>query len=297
MVNSRLNQSDLDSLCSRTDEQLTNILDSSAAPEQLKESMRYCVLNGGKRIRAMLVYLVSDALGVGELTLADLPAAAIELAHAYSLVHDDLPAMDDDDMRRGKPSCHIQFDEATAILTGDALQTLAIASITEANTLPVATRLTMLSELTKAIGGEGMVGGQIIDLSFENRTASEDELEHMHDLKTGALIRTSIRMGCLLAHADGETTATLDTFGKNLGLAFQVRDDILDATVSSEELGKPSGSDVGSQKSTYVTVLGLTQARKRLAELHAITSDCLAPLGDKGGSLQQLVDFVITRNH
>ena len=142
-----------------------------------------------------------------------------------------------------------------------------------------------------------MVGGQFIDLSFENRPASEDELEHMHHLKTGALIRASIRLGCLLAHANGETNATLDAFGKNLGLAFQVRDDILDATASSEELGKPSGSDVNSQKSTYVTVLGLPEARQRLTELHARTSDCLAPLGDKGRSLQQLADFVITRNH
>jgi geranylgeranyl pyrophosphate synthase len=297
MVSNRLNQSDFDSLRSRADEQLTNILDSSTAPVQLKESMHYCVLNGGKRIRATLVYLVSDALGVSELTLADLPAAAIELAHAYSLVHDDLPAMDDDDMRRGKPSCHVQFDEATAILTGDALQTLAFASITEADNLPIATRLAMLSELTRAIGGEGMVGGQVIDLSFENRAASEDELEQMHHMKTGALIRASIRLGCLLAHADENTNVMLDTFGKNLGLAFQVRDDILDATASSEALGKPSGSDVNSRKSTYVTVLGLPQARQRLAELHARTSDCLAHLGDNGRSLQQLADFVITRNH
>jgi len=297
MVSNRLIQSDFDSLRSRADEQLKNILDSSTAPRQLKESMHYCVLNGGKRIRATLVYLVSNALGVSELSLADQPAAAIELAHAYSLVHDDLPAMDDDDMRRGKPSCHVQFDEATAILTGDALQTLAFASITEADNLPVDTRLAMLFELTKAIGGEGMVGGQFIDLSFENRAASEDELEHMHHLKTGALIRASIRLGCLIAHADGETNATLDAFGKNLGLAFQVRDDILDATASSEELGKPSGSDVNSQKSTYVTVLGLPEAQQRLTELHARTSDCLAHLGDNGRSLQQLVDFVITRNH
>ena len=297
MASNRLNQSDVDSLRSRADEQLTNILDSSTAPPQLKESMHYCVLSGGKRIRATLVYLVCNALGVSELSLADQPAAAVELAHAYSLVHDDLPAMDDDDMRRGKPSCHVQFDEATAILTGDALQTLAFASITQAENLPVATRLTMLSELTKAIGGEGMVGGQVIDLSFENRAASEAELEHMHHLKTGALIRASVRLGCLLAHADEETNAMLNAFGQNLGLAFQVQDDILDATASSAELGKPSGSDVNSKKSTYVTVLGLPEARQRLAELHARTNDCLVHLGDNGRSLRQLTDFVITRNH
>lgn len=259
--------------------------------------MQYCVLNGGKRIRATLVYLVSKALGVDDLTLADQPASAIELAHAYSLVHDDLPAMDDDDMRRGKPSCHIQFDEATAILTGDALQTLAFASITEAHSLTTATRLAMLSELTKAIGGEGMVGGQIIDLSLENRIAREDELEHMHHLKTGALIGASIRLGCLLAQADDDTIASLDAFGRNLGLAFQVQDDILDATASSEDLGKPSGSDVRSQKSTYVTILGLPQSRQRLTDLQAKAGDCLVHLGDNGKSLQQLTDFVTTRNH
>jgi geranylgeranyl pyrophosphate synthase len=280
----------------RSNEQLVRCLDQAKAPEKLSEAMRYSVVNGGKRIRPILVYLTAEALGA-DLSLADKPATALELIHAYSLVHDDLPAMDDDDFRRGKASCHKQYDEATAILAGDALQTLAFQVIADTDKLSATIRIALISDLAKAVGVDGMVSGQALDLSHENNDVDLKELKHMHDLKTGALITTSVRFGGLVAEADKTTLALITDFGKALGLAFQIRDDILDATGNDSDIGKPTGSDEERGKSTYVTTLGLKEAHVRLKEQQSRADEIAASLGPSGASLQQLTNLVVTRNH
>ena len=280
----------------RSNEQLVRCLDQAKAPEKLSEAMRYSVVNGGKRIRPILVYLTAEALGA-DLRLADKPATALELIHAYSLVHDDLPAMDDDDFRRGKASCHKQYDEATAILAGDALQTLAFQVIADTDKLSATIRIALISDLAKAVGVDGMVSGQALDLSHENNDVDLKELKHMHDLKTGALITTSVRFGGLVAEADKTTLALITDFGKALGLAFQIRDDILDATGNDSDIGKPTGSDEERGKSTYVTTLGLKEAHVRLKEQQSRADEIAASLGPSGASLQQLTNLVVTRNH
>ena len=276
--------------------ELNHHLDQANAPSRLVEAMRYSVLNGGKRIRPVLLYLSAEAMG-GDLAKADTPACAIEFAHAYSLIHDDLPAMDDDDVRRGKPSCHIQFDEATAILAGDALQALAYQIVAEDARLPAATRVDMIAGLSHAIGAEGMVAGQIIDLSYENRDVSQRELEQMHHLKTGALISLCVTFGGLIADVDTTTLTILEDFGARLGLAFQIQDDILDAIGHEGETGKPQGSDAAKHKSTYVTTLGLDAARQTLVDLLEEANDNVARLGPGAASLQHLAEFAATRNH
>ncbi len=258
--------------------------------------MRYSVVNGGKRIRPILVYLTAEALGA-DLTLADKPAAALELIHAYSLIHDDLPAMDDDDLRRGKPSCHKQFDEATAILAGDALQALAFQIIVEADKLSATIKVALVSEMARAAGLEGMVAGQVLDLSHENNNIDLEALEYMHRLKTGALITSSVRFGGLVADANETTLALISDYGNALGLAFQIRDDILDATGSDADIGKPAGSDEARGKATYVTVLGLKEARVRLEAQQSLAKEIASRLGPPGTNLQSLTDFVATRNH
>jgi geranylgeranyl pyrophosphate synthase len=280
----------------RSNEQLVRCLDQAKAPEKLSEAMRYSVVNGGKRIRPILVYLTAEALGA-DLSLADKPATALELIHAYSLVHDDLPAMDDDDFRRGKASCHKQYDEATAILAGDALQTLAFQVIADTDKLSATIRIALISDLAKAVGVDGMVSGQALDLSHENNDVDLKELKQMHDLKTGALITTSVRFGGLVAEADKTTLALITDFGKALGLAFQIRDDILDATGNDSDIGKPTGSDEERGKSTYVTTLGLKEAHVRLKEQQSRADEIAASLGPSGASLQQLTNLVVTRNH
>ena len=286
----------IDRLQKRSNEQLVRCLDQAKAPGKLSEAMRYSVVNGGKRIRPILVYLTAEALGA-DLSLADKPATALELIHAYSLVHDDLPAMDDDDFRRGKPSCHKQYDEATAILAGDALQTLAFQVIADADKLSPTIKIALISDLAKAVGVDGMVSGQALDLSHENNDVDLKELKHMHDLKTGALITTSVRFGGLVAEADKTTLALITDFGKALGLAFQIRDDILDATGNDSDIGKPTGSDEERGKSTYVTTLGLKEAHVRLKEQQSRADEIAASLGPSGASLQQLTNLVVTRNH
>ena len=280
----------------RSNEQLVRCLDQAKAPEKLSEAMRYSVVNGGKRIRPILAYLTAETLGA-DLSLADKPATALELIHAYSLVHDDLPAMDDDDFRRGKASCHKQYDEATAILAGDALQTLAFQVIADTDKLSATIRIALISDLAKAVGVDGMVSGQALDLSHENNDVDLKELKQMHDLKTGALITTSVRFGGLVAEADKTTLALITDFGKALGLAFQIRDDILDATGNDSDIGKPTGSDEERGKSTYVTTLGLKEAHVRLKEQQSRADEIAASLGPSGASLQQLTNLVVTRNH
>jgi geranylgeranyl diphosphate synthase, type II len=277
-------------------EQLHFHLAHSDAPRALQEAMAYSVLNGGKRIRAMLVYLSAEAMGM-DLSAADTAAAAVELVHAYSLVHDDLPAMDNDDFRRGKPSCHIAFDEATAILAGDALQALGFQVLAEDSSLAAEVRMQMVSELARAIGGTGMVAGQVLDLAGETSRFDEPALEQMHHLKTGALISLSVKFGGMVANASEKDLRILADFGATLGLAFQVQDDILDAIGDEKHIGKPVGSDAANQKSTFVTELGLDTARQRLKQLLVGANDTIAQIGPGAGSLQRLAEFVATRNH
>ena len=270
---------------------------AAASPQRLHAAMRYATLNGGKRVRAALVYAAGSALGAQEAAL-DAPACAVELVHAYSLVHDDLPCMDDDDLRRGKPPCHKAYDEATALLAGDALQSLAfqiLASDTEP-ALGAARRLEMIEALARAIGPEGMAGGQAIDLESVGRKLAPPQLEDMHRRKTGALIRAAVRLGALArAGADAPLLAALDEYGAAVGLAFQIADDILDVEGSTETLGKTAGSDATRGKPTYPAVIGLAAAKNRAQELLAAALESLKPLGDNGRTLAGLAGYIIQR--
>jgi len=272
---------------------------ADASPERLHEAMRYAVLGGGKRIRPVLVYLTGEALGVPNDRL-DGPAAAVELIHAYSLVHDDLPAMDDDDLRRGRPTCHKAFDEATAVLAGDALQVLAfeILARDSAMTPDPDQRLEIIGLLARASGTAGMAGGQAIDLAAEGRPMTLDALEHMHRLKTGALIHASVMMAAASADGlpEGWRTA-LDAYGHAIGLAFQIQDDILDVEGETELLGKRAGADEARHKPTYPSVAGMDAAKRRLGELHAQAIAALAPLGPAGDPLARLSEWLTERRH
>ena len=235
---------------------------AETAPQRLHAAMRHATLGGGKRIRPLLVYAAGSLFGTDERWL-DAPATAVEMIHAYSLVHDDLPAMDDDALRRGKPTVHVAFDEATAILAGDALQTQAFSLLAEA---PVSAelRVAWLRSLASASGVSGMCGGQALDVDATGQLQSLAQLERMHALKTGALIRASVRMGALAGTVDEGTLQVLDGFAQALGLAFQVRDDILDVESSSEALGKTAGKDAAQAKSTYPALLGMEGAKAKL---------------------------------
>ena len=286
----------IDFLRQRSNKQLALHMRQLAAPKLLKEAIDYSVLGSGKRVRPILIYLVVRALGA-EIKHADKPAAAIELIHNYSLIHDDLPAMDDDDMRRGKLSCHKKFNEPIAILAGDAIQALAFEVLAEANELSLSIRISLIRELASAIGASGMIGGQLLDLSYEKKKIQLAQLEHMHTLKTGALIKSSTRMGGLVAGADAATLSLLTNFGSALGLIFQIQDDILDCTGNEDQLGKPKGSDEEKGKATYVTILGLQEADRRLQEQCDRASDLAADLGPDGRILQELTYFIATRKH
>jgi len=280
----------------RTEASLERLLpDPAAAPERLHAAMRHATLGGGKRMRPLLVYAAGTALGASE-ELLDAPAAAVELVHAYSLVHDDLPAMDDDDLRRGRPTVHVAFDEATAILAGDALQTLAFSVLAEAAASDTL-RIGWVRELAAASGAAGMCGGQALDIDATGKAQPLPQLERMHALKTGALIRAAVRMGALAGGADAATLARLDGFAAALGLAFQVRDDLLDVEASSEQLGKTAGKDAVQAKSTYPALLGLDGARAKLAELAAAMDAALAPCGAEADALRALGRLAVERNH
>ncbi|MCW8827635.1 MAG: (2E,6E)-farnesyl diphosphate synthase, partial [Gammaproteobacteria bacterium] len=235
------------------------------APARLHAAMRYASLDGGKRVRPVLVYATGAALGV-PLEQLDGPACAIEFIHAYSLVHDDLPAMDNDELRRGKPTCHRAFDEPTAILAGDALQSLAFEILARDNQMVTdpTLRLAMAGELACASGSRGMAGGQAIDIAAEGTRLTLEQLQTMHRYKTGALIRASVRLGALSSpHATAEQRAGLDRYAGAVGLAFQIRDDILDVEADTETLGKPQGSDQARGKPTYTSLLGLDGAKEK----------------------------------
>ncbi len=260
--------------------------------------MRYAVLGGGKRLRPLLVYAAARALGLDS-PLLDAPACAVELIHAYSLVHDDLPAMDDDAMRRGRPTCHIVFGEAMAILAGDALQALAFELLADDHAGPIdpATRVAMLRALGRACGAEGMAGGQALDLAAVGHRLSLAELEHMHACKTGALIRASVQLGGLLAGADTRTLTVLDTYGHAVGLAFQVRDDILDVEGESAIIGKTAGKDAAADKPTFPSIIGLDASHARLTELTGIALDAIAPWGEQALLLRELALYSANRQH
>ncbi len=271
---------------------------SSAVPQRLHEAIRYSVLGTGKRVRPILVYATGSALRV-PLAQLDGPAAAVELIHAYSLVHDDLPAMDDDDLRRGRPTCHKAFDEATAILVGDALQVLAFRILASDPALPPdpATRVRMIELLAEASGTEGMAGGQALDLAAIGRTLTLDELEQMHARKTGALIRASVLMAAAAApNLSARQHATLDAFAARIGLAFQIQDDILDIEGDPRTLGKPVGSDLAKNKPTYPSIAGMAAAKRRCAELHAQALAALGEFGPGADELRWLADFVVARD-
>ena len=266
-------------------------------PTRLHEAMRYTVLNGGKRIRPLLVYLTGQTLNVNP-TLLDGLASAVELIHAYSLVHDDLPAMDNDDLRRGKPTCHKAFDEATAILVGDALQTLAFYILSHDSHLPplLPQRLEMINTLALASGSRGMVGGQAIDMEAVNQFLTLAELENMHIHKTGALIRASVKLGALAYPAlDDNLLAKLDHYAKCIGLAFQIQDDILDIEANTETLGKAQGADIAHNKVTYPALLGLRGAKQMATELIEQALDSLSDFDDKAEPLRWMANYIITR--
>lgn len=258
-------------------------------PDRLHEAMRYAIFNGGKRIRPLLVYLTGKALNVDDITL-DAPACAVELIHAYSLVHDDLPAMDDDDLRRGKPSCHKAFDEATAILVGDALQSLAF--------YVVSNNSKMIQTLALASGSRGMVGGQAIDIAAIGKSLNIAELENMHIHKTGALIRASVKMGALACQTiDDNLLNKLDHYAKCIGLAFQIKDDILDIEANTETLGKTQGADLANDKVTYPSLLGLNGAKEMATELIEDAINSLNDLDHKADPLRWIATYILNRHY
>ncbi|MBO9830061.1 polyprenyl synthetase family protein [Xanthomonas sp. A2111] len=269
---------------------------ATLAPQRLHAAMRHATLGGGKRMRPLLVY-ASGALFGADAARLDAPALAVELIHAYSLVHDDLPAMDDDALRRGQPTVHIAFDEATAILAGDALQSLAFALLANAEDATATLRVQWLQTLAEAAGAAGMCGGQALDIDATGRVQALADLQRMHALKTGALIRASVRLGALGGGADPAALAQLDTFATALGLAFQVRDDILDVEASSEQLGKTAGKDVAQAKSTYPALLGMDGAKAKLAELAQAMRDSLHGYGDAADALAALARLAVDRAH
>jgi geranylgeranyl pyrophosphate synthase len=264
---------------------------------RLREAMRYSVLGAGKRLRPTLVYLTGESFGA-PLSRLDAPAAAVELIHVYSLVHDDLPAMDDDDLRRGRPTCHRAFDEATAILVGDALQALAFAVLAHApmDGASHAPRLEMIRVLSRAIGTGGMAGGQAVDLEAVGRTLAVAAVENMHRRKTGALIQASVLLGALAAAVTaGPELAALARFGAEIGLAFQIQDDILDVEGDPELLGKSTGADAAHRKPTYPSTAGLAASRQRARELRDAAIAALEPLGARAAALADLAHFVVSR--
>lgn len=283
---------------SRIEQKLDHWLPAASIhPARLHETMRYAVLDGGKRIRPLLVYAAGGALGVAEEAL-DGPACAVEFIHVYSLVHDDLPAMDDDDLRRGKPTCHKAFDEPTAILAGDALQTLAFHVLARdpAIQTDAGARLKMIETLALATGSRGMAGGQAIDLAAVGHTLTLAELEDMHIHKTGALIRASVTLGALsLPGVDHALLERLDRYAKCIGLAFQIRDDIIDIESDTTTLGKTQGADVARNKPTYPALLGMTEAKQRALDLHREALQCLDGLDERADPLRWIAGYIVER--
>ena len=286
----------------RVETALANALPSARhVPLRLHDAMRYAVLGGGKRVRPLLAFAAGELAGADPARVAQ-AAIAVELIHAYSLVHDDMPAMDNDVLRRGKPTVHVEFDEATALLAGDALQSLAFEVLAQPGLAEeAAVQLRMLGLLAAASGSHGMAGGQAIDLEAVGKPLDLPELEFMHILKTGALIRASVNLGALCGNASGAkpldeaALGRLDHYAKCVGLAFQVVDDVLDADASTATLGKTAGKDAASNKPTYVSLLGPARARELAGELRAEAHAALAGFGAEAGRLRQLADYIVLR--
>jgi len=283
----------------RVDRRLTEAVDGDeAVPSDLRAAMAYSVLGPGKRVRPLLVYASAELCGLDPASV-DTIAAAVELVHAYSLVHDDLPAMDDDDLRRGRPTTHRAFDEATAILAGDALQALAFEILCTDARLAAkpAAQARMTGWLARAIGPTGMVGGQALDIAAEGKEIGEADLEAIHRRKTGKLIWAAIMMPTALAELEESCVASLDRFASDIGLVFQIRDDLLEVEQETEALGKSAGSDAANDKSTYPSVLGIGAARRRADKLYAGAIAALAAAGRDGEGLRFVADFILKRSH
>ena len=297
-MSKHLFQSHLDSYQKRVDAALDKYLPTEDPPEHnLAEAIRYSVIGGGKRIRPAMVYAAGEAMGVST-NLLDIPACAVEMIHAYSLIHDDLPAMDNDDLRRGRPTCHKAFDEATAMLAGDALQALAyeILAKDDHEELTPEHRIEMLSLLTEASGAHGMAGGQAVDLASVGKHLTLAQLEHMHRLKTGALIRASVLLGGMCKQdVSKEEIDLLSEYALCIGLSFQIQDDILDVVGDTETLGKPQGSDEEQEKPTFPAIIGLEESRQRALEQHELALKILEPLDKKADSLRQLSAYIVER--
>jgi len=285
-------------LSARADDALAHALpDEAHPPVELHRAMRYAVLGGGKRLRPLLVYAAGRAFDA-PLERLDAAACAVEIIHAYSLVHDDLPAMDDDDLRRGRPTCHVAFGEAMAILAGDALQALAFEVLANDPAMrnDPSIHVEMLRTLAIACGSHGMAGGQAFDLAAVGQRLDAAALERMHVHKTGALIRASVRLGALAAGCgDAGLLGRLERYGHAIGLAFQIRDDLLDIEADAEQLGKTPGKDAAANKPTYPAILGIAESRTQLAALTAEALDAIAPLGDSAALLDELARFVADR--
>jgi farnesyl diphosphate synthase len=283
----------------RVEETLERILPSPAiAPGRLHEAMRYAVLGGGKRVRPLLTFAAGEA-AQAPVEATAIAAAAVELIHTYSLVHDDLPCMDDDVLRRGKPTCHVAFDVATALLVGDSLQSLAFQVLSDRPLASVSARqLEMVRTLAAAAGSRGMAGGQAIDLASTGTELSLPELEYMHIHKTGALIRAAVLLGAACgAGLDNDRAARLDRYAKFAGLAFQVVDDLLDVQADTATLGKTAGKDAAQNKPTYVSVLGVGRSRALADDLRSEALAALDPLGPEARRLRELTDFIVLRTH
>lgn len=276
------------------DEQLNILLEALDAPSALKSSMIYSINAGGKRIRPLLVLATLEDLEV-ESKDALLVACAVEFIHTYSLIHDDLPSMDDDDFRRGKLTNHKVYGEAIAVLAGDALQTLAFDVLTKLTETPAQQIIELIRLLSNASGAQGMVGGQVLDIEGEESSLTLAQLEKVHLNKTGALLSFCIEAGAVLASLHKKQTEQVKAYAKNIGLAFQIQDDILDITATTEELGKTAGSDETSDKTTYPSILGLDGARKKLDEHHLLAKNSLSFLQDDESLLALFADYIVER--
>lgn len=283
----------------RVEQQLSLALENlHISDERLAQAMSYGVMNGGKRLRPFLVYATAEALGASH-EQADAAAVAIEMVHSYSLVHDDLPAMDNDNLRRGKPTCHIAFDEATAILAGDGLLTNAFEVLVQAQHLSAEQRLTLVRLLAQGAGGAGMVAGQSIDLNHVGKALTLAQLETMHSHKTGALIKAAVLMGaaCAVPVLRPEQQQALLAYAENIGLAFQIWDDVLDVEGDTAALGKSQGKDSANNKPTYPAIMGLAPAKAKAYALVAQAQQALSGLGGAEQQLSQLADYIVQRSH
>ena len=282
----------------RIEQKLTILLpEKTDSSNLLHEAIRYSVLNGGKRLRPALSYATAEALG-GVTEDTDLVSMSVELIHAYSLIHDDLPSMDNDALRRNKPTCHVVFGEAIAILAGDALQAMAFEQLTKFDKVSPKTSLQLIACLAKAAGADGMVKGQVIDISSVNQTLALEELELMHHKKTGAMIHASIMMSALSAGLSNPSELTaLNAYGLSIGLAFQVQDDILDVVGNTQAIGKIAGADEALNKATYVQLLGLDGAREKATQLHTSAINALSVFDENAQHLREIADYIISRKH